>query len=129
MRCHFGSRLSSRLAAALFENAIATPEQDIEMTSDKDTHKEKGGAPNVKPATTAHLEQKAREAAEAENLVNRALNSEEMDIDMETEGEILVQKTLMDSMEPEAHVNMMLATELERPKRFEDPELAEAFAV
>ena len=80
----------------------------------------------VGQSTTAHFEEKAKAAEEGENIVKRALPADDMDIDMETEEEILAQKTLMDSMEPEAHVNTILATDFQHPGQFADPELAEA---
>ena len=70
---------------------MATTNQDVEMTDTQDTHKGKG-VPNPKPGTTAHFEQKAQAAAEAESLVCKALGSEEMDIDLETDGEIFLSR-------------------------------------
>ena len=110
----------------LFETAMATTTPDVEMSENREHNKGKGGVLNLKQGTTTHFEQKAKAAAEAESLVRKALASDDMDIDLETGGDILVQKTRMDSMEPEAHANTILATEFQHNNQFEDPELTGA---
>ena len=83
-------------------------------------HKGRGGI-RLK-GTTEHCEMKCQEAAVAESQVRQALAIDD-DVDMAADPEILAKKTFMDSMEPEAHVNTILATDFDHPNTFENPEL------
>ena len=79
----------------------------METEDTRGQHKGKGGAHLKK--TTEHFEMKYRAAANAETIVQLALATDG-DIDVSVDAETLARKTLMDSMEPKAHVSTILAS-------------------
>ena len=115
MRGHFGSRWEQQVRLLrIFLKQTGLPSQDVEMdtTETGSQHKEKGGI-RLK-GTTEHFAMKYQEAANAESMVRLALATDG-DVDMVVDAETLARKTFMDSMEPEAHANTILATDFDHP--------------
>ena len=76
-------------------------------TSTSSEHKGKGG--NLLKATSEFFESKYKAAAINEAEIHLCLATDSS-LPKESEGDMLVTRTLMDSMEPETHANVILAT-------------------
>ena len=88
-------------------------------------HKGKGG--HLLKDTSEHFEAKYKAAAMADRDHGatspcHGQHTHDMELDVETQA----RKAFMDSMEPEAHANTILATDFDQPAAFENPELMEA---
>ena len=124
---HFGSRLRTAGPPAdlHFSRAMSQPmDVDLGMTeSTSSEHKGKGG--NLLKATSEFFESKYKAAAIKEAQIHMCLATDSS-LPREGEEDMLVTKTLMDCMEPDAHANVILATDFDQPGAFENPELTEA---
>ena len=77
-------------------------------------HKGKGG--NLLKATSEYFENKYKAAAVKETEIHHCLATDSS-LPKKSEGDMMITRTLMDSMEPEAHANVILATDFEGRSR------------
>ena len=95
----------------------------MEPESTTREHKGKGG--NLLKATSEFFENKYKAAAANETQIHQCLAADS-GLPREGDEDMLVTRTLLDSMEPDAHANVILATDFDQPGAFENPELSEA---
>ena len=97
---------------------------DIDRETEVTTQtKGKGGA--LLSTTSAFFEARYRDAEDKETQVQQCLATDGR-VHEDGDEDMMVTKTLIDGMEPEAHANAILATDFQEAGTFEDPELTAA---
>ena len=118
-----GLRPAGLPADSDFQKAMSQPMEVDQAASSTPEHKGKGG--NLLKGTSEYFENKYKAAAVKETEIHLCLATDSS-LPKESEGDMMITRTLMDSMEPEAHANVILATDFDHPGAFENPELTEA---
>ena len=118
-----GLRPAGLPAESDFQKAMSQPMEVDQPASSTPVHKGKGG--NLLQGTSEYFENKYKAAAVKETEIHLCLATDSS-LPRESAEDMMITRTLMDSMEPEAHANVILATDFDHPGAFENPELTEA---
>ena len=115
--------LGSKFLCCLFLKTMSVP-MDIDKETEVTTQtKGKGGT--LLSTTSAFFEARYRDVEDKETQVQQCLATDGRVLE-DGDEDMMVTKTLIDGMEPEAHANAILATDFQEAGTFEDPELTAA---